>query len=697
MKAELKIEVDAKLEYFVELPFSLSLPTGLYSLNIPNQIKIRRDMYYLQKGNELENISTLEKIYLTQDQLFNEDGLVDESYSIYPYKRKMKTVLFISYKVPFFLTIEKEEFRTKLVNRELKNRDISFPQGLLRSFYDRFKNQLNIFLKYYSNFFPINSSKHITQHEIRPLSNYELSKCESGINLIIEDFGVQLPPIIEDSGNYFGIPESTFLNPQKTKEFENYILNRKKIPILPHQEFFSLARVLFRTNKSDLLSNIILNTMTSFEAILHTLESEDPNFIKFKTKKKRILSFYFDSYRKKANQRKMTQKAQRKLAIILRNFIPEIKQFRRSRIVIQYLNFGRLIRNEIIHDGILSFNEKKNRIRFNFVMLNKNIKRRLGINIKVWWNYVLNAYDAFNQHILQLKYPSINWDLSSSYKKTHIATSTQKSEGKSVLVIPNYDWREVDSHNIELPKFAVPPEKFPVGILTIDNKLINLNIDYSRGKYELVSQKYVNGEKFFAEWIIFKFDFTYDEFKHHFKEKSLNIVIDRENQFYIFRSCLNCDFIIPVHRNIQYKNNSCPKCKSKINLETYQKEALTALFVNAFNKKKYRYALKYGKNALNIDQNDPNLWNDIGITYLKLKNFDQAILSFEQSRKIDKSLPDPYYNLSCSYSLKKDTDSALKYLQKAIKLNPEFKNKALKDPDFDNIRDTAKFIILLKK
>ena len=114
MKAELKIEVDAKLEYFVELPFSLSLPTGLYSLNIPNQIKIRRDMYYLQKGNELENISTLEKIYLTQDQLFNEDGLVDESYSIYPYKRKMKTVLFISYKVPFFLSIEKEEFKIEI-------------------------------------------------------------------------------------------------------------------------------------------------------------------------------------------------------------------------------------------------------------------------------------------------------------------------------------------------------------------------------------------------------------------------------------------------------------------------------------------------------------------------------------------------------------------------------------------------------
>jgi len=99
---ETKIEVDAKIEYFIELPFNLSLPTGLYSLNKPNQIKIRRDIYYLQKGNELENPSTMEKLFLSQDQLFNEYGLFDESYSEYSYKRKMKTVIYSRYKIHFF-------------------------------------------------------------------------------------------------------------------------------------------------------------------------------------------------------------------------------------------------------------------------------------------------------------------------------------------------------------------------------------------------------------------------------------------------------------------------------------------------------------------------------------------------------------------------------------------------------------------
>jgi len=277
---------------------------------------------------------------------------------------------------------------------------------------------VNEFLKYYSSFYPINNSKHITQHEIRPLSNYELSKCESGINLIIEDIGVQLPPIIEDSGNYFGIPESTFINIHKTNEFEKFIRNRNSIPILPYQEFFNLARGFFRTNKNTLLPNIIVNIMTSFEAILHILEKTDPNFYYFKSiKNKSVLNFYFNSFRKKLKHRKETQKAQRKLINILRKNLLDIKQTRKLRTIIHYLNFGRLIRNEIIHEGVLNYSEKKNRIRFTFIMRNKGIERRLGINLDIWWDYIMDAYNAFNLHILKLKFYKYSLTLNSSIER----------------------------------------------------------------------------------------------------------------------------------------------------------------------------------------------------------------------------------------------------------------------------------------
>ncbi|MFX0042972.1 MAG: tetratricopeptide repeat protein, partial [Candidatus Hodarchaeota archaeon] len=38
--------------------------------------------------------------------------------------------------------------------------------------------------------------------------------------------------------------------------------------------------------------------------------------------------------------------------------------------------------------------------------------------------------------------------------------------------------------------------------------------------------------------------------------------------------------------------------------------------------------------------------------------------------------------------IKNNLELAIKYFQKAIELNPKFKEKALKDSDFDNIKKT---------
>ena len=56
-------ELNFLIEFNVELPFNLGLPTGLYSYETPNQIMVRRDMYYFQKGNELENVRTIQPYY----------------------------------------------------------------------------------------------------------------------------------------------------------------------------------------------------------------------------------------------------------------------------------------------------------------------------------------------------------------------------------------------------------------------------------------------------------------------------------------------------------------------------------------------------------------------------------------------------------------------------------------------------------
>jgi len=701
---EKRKEVNAFLEYYIELPFNLSLPSGLYTLNIQNQIRIRRDLYFLQHGNEIENISTMLKKIESQDKVFNDNGLVDDSLSTFTYKKKMKTVISMRYKIPFYITINESEFYRKIIERELRLKDIKIPEKTLKFFYNRFKNQINEFLLHYVNYFPINDINHLVQYEVRPLSSYELSKLESGINLIFRNIGIQLPPLIEDVGNYFGIPEFTFTNIDKIKEFEKLILNRKKNPILPYQEFFNLARMLYRTNKETMISNIIINIMTSFEAIFHTLEDIDPIFSSFKLirnpgkgkKRTSVLNFYLNSFKTNNRKKKVTQKAQRKLIKLLRNNNIKIKNSLNSRKILHYLNFSRLIRNQIIHEGKVRYNKEKNRIRFKFKMYKGHPNRTIGINLKVLWDLLLQAYRALNIHILNLKYPHLKWDLPSTYEKTHIATSVTESQGTTVLIVPNYDWRETYSYNMTLPEFAVPPEKFPIGIRTKDEKLINLNLDYQRGKYEVVSQKYVSDNDFFAEWITYDFDFTYEEFKRKHEKKSLNIVINRGEQVYNFRSCINCDFIIPVHRHIEFKNNSCPKCKNKFNLEKYQKDIWVSLTANAFKDEEFEEALRYNEIALYHDKKDKLLWNERGLILLKEDKVEMAKQCIEKSIELDPSFPDPYYNLSCTYSLMKEVQPAITNLKKAIGLNPHFKEQAKTDPDFKNIKDEDEFKGLLK-
>lgn len=93
------LEVSGLIEFYVELPFNLGIPTGLYAYDKPNQIRLKRDMYHFQKGNELENFQILQPVYAPQDKVFNEHGLIKEEFEEYKIKRKMKSVLFKRYPV----------------------------------------------------------------------------------------------------------------------------------------------------------------------------------------------------------------------------------------------------------------------------------------------------------------------------------------------------------------------------------------------------------------------------------------------------------------------------------------------------------------------------------------------------------------------------------------------------------------------
>ena len=98
-----KTVLNAHLTFYVELPFNLGLPTGHYALNLRNQIKLHRDVYLLQKANEIENPTSIEVIMEPQEQLFNDKGLCDEKFSDYKFKRKLRTVIYRRYSITYTL------------------------------------------------------------------------------------------------------------------------------------------------------------------------------------------------------------------------------------------------------------------------------------------------------------------------------------------------------------------------------------------------------------------------------------------------------------------------------------------------------------------------------------------------------------------------------------------------------------------
>ena len=695
---ESKNKIDTHIEFHIELPFNLALPTGHYTLDFPNQIRIRRDIYFCQKGNEIENIATVQSKLEPQDRFFNEHGLVSEDLSEFQYKRKAKTILYAKYKLPITLNIKESDFLAKFESGEISVRNLKILPKTMIYFHKRFIRQVNEFLAHYINFFPINHINHVLQHEVQPLSIYQFSKCETGITLVYKNKGIPLPKIIDDYNNYTGIPEFTFRNDEKIEEFEKIIHNRVKYKILPYQDMFNLARSLFRTNKENMLAPIIVNAITAIETILNFLEEKDAKFqeLKLIRKKTSILNFYLNPYRINKNRNKPI-KIIRKTHIIFSKLIktnhPEIKLIKEARKVIQNLNYGRLIRNEIIHNGKIRYQISTDFIRFRL----KPFKIVKKVKFQDLWEFLLEAYYSLNLHVLELMYPKINWRMKSDYSKSHIASSTTKSEGELVSMIPNYDWREIYSYKYKLPEFTVPPEKFPMALITKDKKRMNLNVDFERGSYELVGQIMLENEVFKAEWICWNVDYTYDELKKRLDTKNFSFIIDRNNQPYHYRSCLNCGFIIPVHRHAIYNNNKCPKCKTEFDLKNYTNQMWVDLFINNFNNKMYDKSINYIQRAVKADPKNKELWNDYGLNLLKLEKIKEAIICFDKAFEIDKNFADPLYNKACGLALLREKDEAIKYLSKSIDANESFREKALEDPDFDFIKNSKAFHILTRR
>ncbi|MFW9773070.1 MAG: tetratricopeptide repeat protein [Candidatus Thorarchaeota archaeon] len=656
-------EVNFLIEFNVELPFNLALPTGRYFFNKPNELMLRRDMYYFQKGNEIENPLTMLPFYAFQNGVFNDFGIFKEEHDDKEYKRKMKTVLFKRY--PVFGLIRKDiEIETFLESKYVKE--------TIYKVQIQFQRDVNEFLMYYSLYFPINDINNTIQHEIRPISIYEFNKCLFNSQAIINEKLFPIKPIIQDFTNLKGVPDITYCNlNNKIEEFEKVIKDRRSLPLFNHHQLFILARSLYRTNRIYMGATIISTAMTAYEALIHSLEIHHFHFQNLKKVRKTLFKQHPNL--KKPGKKRFgflefyTEYARPSIARLISSIHKEkFVNFKEILNHFKILNITRWIRNDIVHEAKFDTKvtidyevEKGFTDQYQITYLDKSKNIQKIIEFRELWNSFLKIYDVLNTILLESIYNKIDWNIKTEYEKENLAYAIKKAR-HIIDTIPNINWREINAYNFDLKSPSVPPELFKVNMICSDGKEISIN----------VPSETKEAERFEDPLAKMEVDLTSEEIERNIKDKKSFAFLNYSGRFYIYSSCENCGYILPLHSHHDYRNDTCPRCQSKFDLD----KKWIACGMNLFNQGLFQEAITCSKRALEINPNNDVATLNIGSSFLQLDKADQALKYFE---KIDiNKLEEKKKNIllihkALAYYELKRRDEAWKLIESVLRSNPD--------------------------
>lgn len=83
--------------------------------------------------------------------------------------------------------------------------------------------------------------------------------------------------------------------------------------------------------------------------------------------------------------------------------------------------------------------------------------------------------------------------------------------------------------------------------------------------------------------------------------------------------------------------------------------------------------------------------NNRGVLHLHHKDYRVARKCFEKAIRLKPDYVDPYYNLACVSTAQGQSEQGLRYLKKAVSMNPTVRGWAKKDPDLDVLRGNPEF------
>jgi tetratricopeptide (TPR) repeat protein len=78
------------------------------------------------------------------------------------------------------------------------------------------------------------------------------------------------------------------------------------------------------------------------------------------------------------------------------------------------------------------------------------------------------------------------------------------------------------------------------------------------------------------------------------------------------------------------------------------------------------------------------------------RHYDEAIEWYKKALEVEK-FEWSYYGIASVYGRKSDVENTVKYLKLAIDINPNIKNEAKNEEDFDNVRERKEFKELIQK
>ncbi len=99
--------------------------------------------------------------------------------------------------------------------------------------------------------------------------------------------------------------------------------------------------------------------------------------------------------------------------------------------------------------------------------------------------------------------------------------------------------------------------------------------------------------------------------------------------------------------------------------------------------------------AADLDPENTRIWLALGWCHKRQGRLDLAIQALNEAMEADDSEAIVHYNLACYWSLAGNLERALKYLERAIDIDPNYRDGVAAEPDFDPIRHHRAFRALV--